>query len=274
VAISRQSLPEVQSLIRSLVAKGPSITNDGLAANIALLIGYVAGNLPGLGSTLIDTLPTHVPFGLMCVGEIGSVIDLASRTELVDYAFVLVKSPDRRVFMAAAQSIGMMAVGSVDVIMRRLISTATDDTPHFAIWILSVYSLADKFVRNETALPDESFAIVTQYVTSNADYTKETAQTVAECLALLIQMKPDFALRLLDGATGNSPAGPVAMRAISVYLEAARRVCNAQVQVGGVSCAVAAHLCHHCRSSMAVRVSDNNVRRKAAEMVKLKSPTG
>jgi hypothetical protein len=111
--------------------------------------------------------------------------------------------------------------------MNRLIDMATNDVDHFAIWIFSILSFCKKVIRNGIALPSESFSTLTHYILSNADWTKETADTVAEYLALCVQIRFEFATEVLQEMA--EIIAPISMHAISIYLETASSDAGSQL---------------------------------------------
>jgi hypothetical protein len=210
-------LPAITAFVSSLIARGSTLADDTALQHFAFVIGSVSTAQPDYAKGLIGQFAVDNPFHLRCIGEIGSVIDLSDRSALLASIFAAANSPDRRLFIAATQCLGMAAVGSVHNILPRLIAAL--DSGSFAIWLFAVLALVKKFVKTGAALPDSVFDVLVQYLLANADVANETAQTVAACLALFVRLRPEFADRLLADAT--EAAAPVLLRGVAIFLETA-----------------------------------------------------
>jgi hypothetical protein len=86
---------------------------------------------------------------------------------------------------------------------------------------LSVLALLKKFAKNGIEVANELFDAITSYLLDNADSTKETAQTVAECFLLLIRIRPNSAPTFLDLIVPDALASPVILQAMTIFLASA-----------------------------------------------------
>ena len=222
------ALDNVITALNKLFEQGLTKKKDSAEmANIAKLIGYVSGHVKEYEQDRLARFRSGIvgcdkpePISLLCTGELGSYVDLSQNTDLVDAIFNLALSSDRPIFTAAANCVGGMASGSAQVIMPRLVKHANEDTNSFTKWLIALLALTKKIVKSGKAFDDQAFTEVSECVLANANSVKEARQSVAECLALLGKMRPEFVNRLIELATPQEK-GSIAMRAVSMYIEGA-----------------------------------------------------
>ncbi|OHT17668.1 hypothetical protein TRFO_00966 [Tritrichomonas foetus] len=200
-----------------------------ISAEIASVIGYPAGMHPEIGNellakfekTIIGNKDSVSPFVLQCVGEIGTLIDLGNHTELVDAIFALISHTDRMIFNAAAECIGLMSVGSIHVVLKRLLEQASTDNDHLAVWTLATLSMTKRFAVMEGSFNKlgSSYKQITEFLITNADFSKPTELSTAQCFSNLIKINENFLSELLSIAATSDIAGPVASHAISLFFD-------------------------------------------------------
>lgn len=223
---SSYALDDVIKSLNDLYERGLKLKKDSVqVANIAKLLGYVGGHVNAYeqialerftGSIVASEKPEAI--ALLCTGEMGSYINLSENAALVDAIFNLALSNERSIFSAACHCIGGMASGSSQVIMPRLVKNVNEDHGHLAKWLLAILSFARKNVKTGKSLDDAAFNEVSECVLACANSVKEARQSVAESLALLGRMRPEFVDRLID-LSDPKEKGAIAMRAVAMYIE-------------------------------------------------------
>ncbi|WVN91012.1 uncharacterized protein L203_106258 [Cryptococcus depauperatus CBS 7841] len=127
----------VQDLIGSLESVNkavlPDITNGGTGAwvtiskcvgGIARCTGKAAGDILAIFENIMQTNHANVVdvyLALLCIGEIGCIIDLSSNSLLFDTILEYFKSDSEQIGSAAAFAAGSLAVGSPEVFLPVII---------------------------------------------------------------------------------------------------------------------------------------------------------
>lgn len=219
---------DVETLINTLIkfAKDHSDKHD-ILSSIALVIGYVAGHDEKLRSVLIPQFSEKIsgvipPFSMLCLGEIGSYVDVSSNEAVINEVFSAINNSDRDIFAAAADCIGSFSAGSINFICDRMLKSATTDVTHFSTWLIAISSLVKKLYKLQ--IPADKLKSIldklVDYLFANADYNKETSQLIAECFSYIFRVDNSYVLKLIPKSNDDN-AAPVVHAGIALYLQTA-----------------------------------------------------
>ncbi|KAK8838814.1 Cullin-associated NEDD8-dissociated protein 1 [Tritrichomonas musculus] len=219
------------SLVESEYAKGARQESNEITQNIAYVIGFVSGQYQDIREKLLHDFeqkivnPTNLatlPFALKCVGEIGALIDLSDKTQLIDSVFQLIGHSNREVFNAAAECIGLLATGSMNTILPRVLKQALLVNDN-SVWILATLSMTKRLSLidpNKLHFVGDEFNTISSFLIQNADYSKPTEKSIAESFSYMIKINPnEYIKQLLEIAQTKPEAGPVASHGIAIYFE-------------------------------------------------------
>lgn len=205
--------------------------NDEIASNVASVVGYVAGNFEEILNNLLQDFeekindqenPLLLQFALQCIGEIGAFVDLSGRKDLVDNVFKLIDNQNREIFNTAAESIGLLSVGSVNTILPRVLKEAMKTTDS-SVWILAILSMTKRLStidNDKLKLKGNEFETISEFLVKNADYSNPTEKSIAESFYYMIKIKPqEYIKKLINVSKSNKLGGPVATHGISLFYE-------------------------------------------------------
>lgn len=231
-SIAATKSTEVAEFINNLNKLGSSITEtasleeNAKVSNISLLIGEIGMKLPKLGNKLITIFEKGIvdnknihPFKLRCIGELGARIPLDSHKQLIDSILNLVKSTDRRVFTAAAESIGMIASSAINSILPVLLKKALEEQSQAPIWIIAFNKLLKQVRKLKNQFPQEQCNQLLGFFIKNADFEKETSDLVADCICSLLHINEAVKTKIIEKISLYDNGSPVIARGVSLYIE-------------------------------------------------------
>lgn len=232
---SKTSLDNVKPLIDHLINKSSTISDEKIVSNIALIVGISSATNKDYALSLVSSFKNHINdkgfsqvFALRCIGEIGSLINLSSQNDIVNSVFELIHANDRSIFVPASESFGLMSVGSPEI-LKKLANSAKTDAENFIIpWLFAINIFTKKVIAIKKHIPKEIFDQIVKTIPDISEFllkcskvdSKETSQTIAECLAGLVAISFNYSQTLINNASY------VTIKAISIYFEEYSPYCN------------------------------------------------
>lgn len=222
---------DVNALCDFLLQKSAALTsaatvtldNTLIAGNIALFVALVTATNAESNKKMINDLETAIlkdakvdPMKLRIIGEIGARTDLAAHTELVKKIFSLVKSDDRVLFAAAAESAGLVASGSIGKIAVEFLDNVISDPGRLGVWLLGINVFLKCVKKQKAQIQLDNLA---KFLIQNADFEKETSSSVAECLGRVIDIQPGLIEMFLENVVLREKSSPLTARAVASFLE-------------------------------------------------------
>ena len=221
---SKSSLDSVKPLVDALIKRSSSLQDVNIIGNISPIIGAAVGSNKDYGLSLIDQSfkDLNSVFSLQCIGQIGSYIDLSSKTNIVDGVFSLFNSDNPELFNASVECIGLMGVGSPHVILQNLLNKAQETQS--VSYIFSMYSFIKKLNHiislssksNKENIIQEFEKYIPQisnYLLSNINEQSEAAQLVSNCLGEIVPIQKGFENTLIQKFTS------ISIKGLSYYFE-------------------------------------------------------
>lgn len=230
---SKSSFDNIKPFIDSIIEKVKSATLLGkdeaatasIISNLGLIIGIASSTNKDYCLSLVSQFKSHINekgiqqlFALRCIGEIGSFIDLSGVDGIYKPIFDLIYDKDNKIFVPAAESIGLMSLGSTDKILKEFIKSAKDNKEYINPCLFGINSFTTQvnLIKNyiSKSVFDQIVKLVpeiTEFLLSNTN--EEFTNTISDSLAGLIGISFDLTQKLIETATY------VSIRSICVYME-------------------------------------------------------
>ena len=191
--------------------------NPEISTHIAYIIGYSsARHFDTFGKVILENLMNKILsnkvsiLSLLCVGEIGSLINIGSYKNLVDTIFNLLSNNERTIFNTAAECIGLISVGNIDEFLPRILSRASEeDETTISTYILSILSMTKKlssssFIQKASSIVGSQIECIKDFLYSKADFNKPTERSIAQSFANLMKIDSNLLNEVIDIIKGTT----------------------------------------------------------------------
>ena len=223
----KTSKERVTLLIKSLITgKSQSLTSKTIITNIAHIVTVISQQEDNVKNDLLKLIDSNLKeqgklsfLNVSIIGELGFICNIETTNKtMIDYIFKAISNQSNEISIAASEAIGIMSINSKQI--YQAILDFADKKSNIS-WLFASKAMLKKLSKNSDNAKNlkSNIKTISNVLLSNADFHKETSQTISEALSYLLKINKKYISKLIENAKNNSNSAPISIKAIGLYLQ-------------------------------------------------------